>query len=42
MTRKFISSNVADERIASRDGSFSLFDGRLLDAGGFLIDWDGY
>ena len=42
MTRKFLSSNVADERIASRDGRFSLFDGRLLDAGGFLIDWDGY
>ena len=42
MTRKFLSSNVASERLVSRDGRFPLFDGRLLDAGGFLIDWDGY
>ena len=41
MTRKFLSSNVASERLVSRDGRFPLFDGRLLDAGGFLIDWDG-
>ena len=38
MTRKFLSSNAAKERLLSRDGWFSLFDGRLLDAGGFLID----
>lgn len=38
MTRKFLPSNAAKERLLCRDGWFTLFDGRLLDAGGFLID----
>ena len=38
MTRKFLPSDIADERLEGRPGRFSLFDGRLLDAGGFLID----
>lgn len=42
MTRKFLSSNVAGERLLSRDGRFSLFDGRLLDASGFLIDSEAF
>ncbi len=44
MIRKFLPSNTVDERLVSRDGHFSLFDGRLLDAGGFLVDsqWAGF
>ena len=42
MTRKFLSSNVAGERLLSRDGRFSLFDGRLLDASGFLMDSEAF
>lgn len=40
MIRKFLSSDLAAERLQSRDNRFSLFDGRLLDAAGFLVDSD--
>ena len=38
MIRKFLSTDIAGERLQSRDTRFSLFDGRLLDAAGFLVD----
>lgn len=38
MIRKFLPTDLASERLLSRNNSFSLFGGRLLDAGGFLID----
>lgn len=38
MIRKFLPTDLAGERLQSRENRFSLFDGRLLDAGGFLID----
>lgn len=43
MIRKFLPSDNVDERLVCRDGHFSVFDGRLLDAGGFLVDsqWAG-
>ncbi len=43
MIRKFLPSDNVNERLVCRDGHFSVFDGRLLDAGGFLVDsqWAG-
>lgn len=38
MIRKFLPSDNVDERLVCRDGNFSVFDGRLLDAAGFLVD----
>lgn len=40
MIRKFLPTDLAGERLQSRENRFSPFDGRLLDAGGFLIDSD--